>query len=137
MTSKLLHAIVGVGIAFGAGVGCGGSSTSVEEGGPPNGGPDLSKFDPFCDAAWPTTKGSPGPPACTDPKNECDPLARTTCAESLGGLRCDYERYSAFCIDREWVCHPEHVDYTECRCLGEVPPGRVCTEMGWTATGAG
>jgi hypothetical protein len=135
MTSKLLHAIVGVGIAFGAGAGCGGSSSS-ESDAATDGGPDTSKFDPFCDATWPTTKGYPGPPACTDPRNECDPHTRLTCASSLGGARCDDERYSAFCIEGAWVCHPDQVVFTDCRCFGEIPPGKVCTESGW-ATPAG
>lgn len=136
MTSKLLHAIVGVGIAFGAGTGCGGTSTS-EEGENPSDGPDRSKFDPFCDATWPTTKGNPGPPACTDPMMQCDQGARLSCAKSLGGRQCDFERYSAFCIDGEWLCHPDHVDYTHCRCYGETPPGMVCTDTGWMSTGPG
>jgi hypothetical protein len=132
MTSKLLHAIVGVGIAVGAGTGCGGSSQSADE--PPE-GPDLSKFDPFCDATWPTTKGNPGPPACTDPMNECDPAMRLYCGKSTGRMQCDYTRYSSFCIDQEWVCHPDHVEMTECKCLGEPPPNYVCTETGWMMAG--
>jgi hypothetical protein len=128
-----LHAIVGVGIAFGAG--CGGSSTESETAN--DDGPDPSKFDPFCDSTWPTTKGSPGPPTCTDPKNECDPVTRLSCSVSLGGLRCDYERHSAFCVDGAWLCHPDQADIAQCRCFGEIPPGMVCTETGWAPTSPG
>lgn len=135
MTSKLLQAIVGVGIAFGAGTGCGGSSTSVDDA--PNDGPDASKFDPFCDSTWPTTKGNPGPPLCTDPQMACDPLTRLSCVKPIDGLRCEHERHSGFCIDGEWQCHPDQVDYTTCRCFGEPPPDMVCTETGWMSTGPG
>lgn len=128
MTSKLLHAIVGVGIAIGAGAGCGGSSVSSEV--EPK-GPDTSKFDPFCDASWPTTKGSPGPPACVDPMNQCDPSTRVVCYAPLEPKRCDYERSSAFCIDGTWQCHPELVDAVNCKCFGDGPPGYVCTDTGW------
>jgi hypothetical protein len=114
MTSKLLHAIVGVGIAFGAG--CGGSSTESETA---------------------NDEGSPGPPTCTDPKNECDPVTRLSCSVSLGGLRCDYERHSAFCVDGAWLCHPDQADIAQCRCFGEIPPGMVCTETGWAPTSPG
>jgi len=135
MTSKLLHAIVGVGIAFGSGAGCGGSSQSTEDA--PE-GPDVSKFDPFCDATWPTTKGQPAPPACTDPMSECDPVTRLSCRDALGPLQCDFIRYSAFCIDGAWLCHPDTIREVDCRCYGELPAGTVCTEMGpMPAGGAG
>jgi len=127
MTSKLMHAIVGVGIAFGSGTGCGGSSQSTED--EPN-GPDVSKFDPFCDATWPTTKGNPGPPACVDPMSQCDAILTVGCRGALGPQHCDFIRYSAFCVDGEWMCHPDTIPETECRCYGEAPPGSVCTDMG-------
>jgi hypothetical protein len=134
-TTNLLHAIVGVGIAMGAGTACSGSSTSQEAS--PDDGPDVSKFDPFCDATWPTTKTTPAPPACTDPNLECDEFTRLPCAEPLGARQCGFERFSAFCIDGEWLCHPDHVDYTGCRCFGETPPGKVCTPTGWMPASPG
>lgn len=128
MTSKLLHAIVGLGIAVGAGTGCGGSSQSPKD---EANGPDTSKFDPFCDSTWPTTKGNPGPPACVDPMNECDIGTRLTCYESPGPMRCDGERHSAFCIDGKWMCHPDTINALDCRCFGEAPPNQTCTQDGW------
>jgi hypothetical protein len=124
MTSKLLHAIVGVGIAFGSGAGCGGSSASDEEAA--NGGPDP-RFDPFCDTTWPTTKATPAPPACTDPTNECDAATRHTCAKPLGGDGCE-GRHSPFCIEGEWLCHPDQVASSECACFSDLFP--FCAESG-------
>src|SRR5687767_459049 len=131
MTSKLLHAIVGVGIAFGAG--CGGSSSS-EGDAAPEGGPDPSKFDPFCDTTWPTTKATQAAPACTDPNNECDPGTRHTCAKPLGGQRCE-ERHAPFCIEGEWLCHPDQVESTECACFSDNFP--FCAESAWAQPDGG
>jgi hypothetical protein len=141
-TSKLLHAIVGVGIAFGGGTACGGTSTSQEQSPTsqeesPDAGPDVSKFDPFCDAAWPITKATLPPPVCTDPNLECDEFTRLACAKPITSLQCEFTRYSAFCIDGEWACHPDQVDYTECRCFGDAPPGLVCTLTGWMSSSPG
>jgi hypothetical protein len=134
MTSKLLHAIVGVGIAFGSGAACGGNSQSTEDA--PQ-GPDTSKFDPFCDATWPTTKGNPSPPACVDPDKECAANQTLGCRDKLGPLHCGYIRSSAFCIDGEWLCHPDTITETECRCYGPLAEGQVCTDMGVVDGGAG
>jgi hypothetical protein len=132
MTSKLLHAIVGVGIAFGTGAGCGGSTAS-ESDGAADGTPDP-RFDPFCDTTWPTTKATQAPPACTDPNNECDPGTRHTCAKPLGGQRCE-ERHAPFCIEGQWLCHPDQVESTECACFTDNFP--FCTENGWAQADAG
>jgi hypothetical protein len=128
MTSKLLHAIVGVGIAFGAG--CGGSSDETAK----DDGPDPSKFDPFCDTAWPTTKANQAPPMCTDPASECDPVTRLVCAKPLDGRSCE-GRHSAFCIEGEWLCHPDQVASTECSCFSDNFP--FCTESGWSEADGG
>jgi hypothetical protein len=54
--------------------GCLGHSTDAGDGDKELGddvdtGGDVA-LDPFCDAAWPTTKGNPYPPSCVDPDHE-------------------------------------------------------------------
>jgi hypothetical protein len=90
-------------------------------------------IDAFCDAAWPTTKGSPGFPSCVDPTGACSakafprrcyaPTAPHVCAAIVG--------YATLCVGDTWQCPDGTVEATECWCRGEAPDGQVCTDAGF------
>lgn len=75
--------------------------------------------DAFCDAAWPTTKGNPKPPGCTDPNGECvdaGPMHRCIPVDDAGG--CDWTAFQTtapFCVSSEWRCSPGTVNLEECQ----------------------
>jgi hypothetical protein len=88
--------------------------------------------DAFCDAAWPTTKGNPKPPACTDPLGECaDAGFPEHCYQVIGPFTCDYDDTTApFCVNKAWQCSPNTVHVQECRCFGPIGPNDKCTDAG-------
>jgi hypothetical protein len=125
MSSRLFHSVVAVGMALGtSNGGCLGRSASEDS--------DDSRFDPFCDAAWPTTKGNPGPPSCVDPNQECVNAGYPShCFPLLEDGSCDsLDTQSPFCIDAQWECAPGTVPPSGCRCWGPLPVDHVCTEGG-------
>jgi hypothetical protein len=75
-TSRLFHAVVGVGIALGAlSVGCAVSADPTEESNATEAA-QTQGHDPFCEVSWPTTKGGGGPrpsaaQSCIDPHHQC------------------------------------------------------------------
>ena len=68
--------------------------------------PKDAGIDAFCDAAWPTTKGNPGPPKCIDPGSECTdagPVLR--CYPRTDAGQCQFwNRHAGLCIDGVWQC---------------------------------
>ena len=74
--------------------------------------------DAFCDAAWPTTKGNPKPPACTDPNGECtDAGPHPRCVPLDDAGACDWsviETTAAFCVNKEWRCQSGTVEWGTC-----------------------
>jgi hypothetical protein len=88
--------------------------------------------DPFCDVAWPPTKGGPFPPnaPCFDPLHECDDAwVPRGCHELFAPGVCSYERSwegPLFCIDGEWRCPTGSEDGPRCECFGPLPPGETC-----------
>lgn len=120
-----------VGGAGGLGGAAGDSETTTTT----EGGDDPDPiFDPYCDAAWPTTKGNPYPPSCVDPNHECDDAGYPArCLPRFEDGSCDYgyrETQSPFCIDGAWLCAPGLVAATDCQCFGPLPDGQVCGESG-------
>jgi hypothetical protein len=73
--------------------------------------------DAFCDAAWPTTKGNPKPPACTDPNNECvDAGAPGYCVPVSDAGTCEWgDTYAPFCVNKEWRCQSGTIDWGSCQ----------------------
>jgi hypothetical protein len=95
-------------------------------------------IDPFCDAAWPTTKGNPGPPECVDPMGECaDAGFPTYCAEHLGTYLCSGNTSAPFCVDATWQCPSGTLPIGECKCWSPLPEGSTCTENGVMSADAG
>lgn len=75
--------------------------------------------DAFCDAAWPTTKGNPGPPKCTDPNGECTDAGHPDhCYPVTDAGACDWSSFGAttapFCVNKEWRCGPGTKAMAEC-----------------------
>jgi hypothetical protein len=116
MASKLFHAVVGVGISLGAmSVGC--SAPAADETGTSEAAQVAAPAkDPFCEVAWPTTKGGPRPEhsqACIDPKHECGTypgqlFAHPQCVYVDATTHaCDFERGSVwmFCKETSATCH--------------------------------
>jgi len=72
--------------------------------------------DAFCDNAWPTTKGSAGPPKCVDPNDECadaGPMER--CYElGDGGVCTFWPQYAPWCVSGEWQCKGGQMHYEDC-----------------------
>lgn len=79
---------------------------------PRDAGPDA-----FCDAAWPTTKGNPGPPACVDPNGECaDAGSPTYCWKDDGTGACDFgQSLAPFCVGVQWQCQSGTIPAADCR----------------------
>lgn len=77
--------------------------------------------DAFCDAAWPTTKGNPKPPACVDPNGECvdagPPSHCIPVADAGDAGSCDWGAGTSapFCVDNEWRCQAGTVDWGTCQ----------------------
>jgi hypothetical protein len=72
--------------------------------------------DAFCDAAWPTTKGNPKPPACTDPNDECvDAGSPGYCVPVGDAGTCEWSgTFAPFCVNQEWRCQPGTIDWGSC-----------------------
>lgn len=74
--------------------------------------------DAFCDAAWPTTKGNPKPPTCTDPNGECADAGQPHyCMPVDDAGACDWsspQTTAPFCVNREWRCLGGTKSMTEC-----------------------
>jgi hypothetical protein len=171
MLSRLFHTIVGVGISLAASA-CGGAIESAapnerDASTPPTDAAvafdagvdaslDVSVKDAardviehaFCDAAWPTTKGQPRRPACTNPKNECATTTQgpdvgdgsvTTgwCFDLLGPNHCGGRPQWDHCVSGQWVCAPGSIGQAGCRCYGAAPLGYVCTPEGFRPIDAG
>lgn len=79
---------------------------------PKDAGPDA-----FCDAAWPTTKGNPGPPACIDPNGECaDAGLPTYCWQDDGDGGCSFGgSFAPFCVGGQWRCQAGTIPAGDCR----------------------
>ena len=130
MSSKLLHAIVGVGISLGAGGACMSSSDGLEE-----------PVDGFCDTSWPVTKGEGTHiefPKCLDPTGECRAYEpEVPCIARLGEYSCSGTIVAATCVDAEWQCPDGWRRARECPCYGLPPPGYECTADGLVKLGEG
>jgi hypothetical protein len=123
MSSKLLHAIVGAGIALGSSGACMSSPTGLEDPSP----------DAFCDTSWPTTKGGEVHtfPACLDPTGECRAQGpEVACIRTFGSFSCEGAIVAATCVDAAWTCPDDWQLVDDCPCFGTAPPGYVCTEDG-------
>lgn len=105
-----------------------------EETSPDDASPDVKKVadagvdapkdvgaDAFCDAAWPTTKGNPKPPACTDPNGECaaaDAGAQGRCIPLDDAGACDWTVFTTsaqLCVNKEWRCLPGTMSWDQCQ----------------------
>lgn len=132
MSSKLLHAIVGAGIALGAGGACMSSPDGIDP------SPDA-----FCDTTWPVTKGGGEEeehyfPACLDPTGECRAYeSEVACIRSLGMYSCEGAIIAATCVDAAWACPEGWKRVDECPCFGTAPPGYECTAKGLVKIGSG
>jgi hypothetical protein len=100
--------------------------------------------DPFCDTAWPTTKGNPIPPPPCEEQLECGGVAADAgwrrwlvCRGRLGDYQCDFNYVTSECEDGAWRCPDDAMPDTDCRCFGETPVGRICTEQGFEDLDAG
>jgi len=159
MRSKLFRAVVGVGLSLGgAGAGCSGSSTDDDEadangtggtagtGGGAGAGtagiPSDAGTDAFCDSAWPTTKGNPAMPPSCEEQAECggppdSGFGWLRCRPKLDEHLCEYVLVTSECENGTWQCPADAMVDTECWCLGPVPMGYICTEMGFVLADAG
>lgn len=72
--------------------------------------------DAFCDAAWPTTKGNPGPPKCVDPDGACADAGHPTyCWKDDGTGACDFgQSYAPFCVGKQWECQSGTIPSEKC-----------------------
>lgn len=92
--------------------------------------------DPFCDVAWPPTKGVPDPrrAPCVDPLKECTGVVPPRgCFRLIEPGVCSYDRTwegPLYCFDHEWRCPPGTEDGPRCVCFGPLPPGQTCTDAG-------
>lgn len=163
MASKLYHAIVGAGLVMGQGLAACGGETIGEASLAPDVGPEAASppvsvpgptqpdaalprpldaardvvLDAFCDAAWPTTKGSPRPSSCIDPSGACasqGPPSR--CYPSPGPLQCEDTHHptAQLCESGAWVCPTGTIKDRDCQCFGPTPPGEECTPDGFRPT---
>ena len=74
--------------------------------------------DAFCDAAWPTTKGNPKPPACTDPNGECADAGHPDfCIDLDDAGACNWvsQTTAPFCVNAEWRCLPGTTSISTCQ----------------------
>ena len=105
------------------------SSSSGSSSGDPSPTPDGSSVadaavdapkdvgaDAFCDAAWPTTKGNPKPPACVDPNGECvDAGVPEHCYAVVDG-GCDVAKMTfPYCVNKDWQCQPGTTNAAGCQ----------------------
>lgn len=145
MKSKLLHAIVGVGMSLGGATGCfaqvddGGGGNDGSGGGPTgsggatasDAGVDAIDWDAFCDTPWPITKANTAdPPTCAD-RIACASAERPpVCLQQLGPHHCTYDYVSVICQDGDWACPAGTLRREECACWGDIGQDAVCTEAG-------
>ncbi|MBS2012609.1 MAG: hypothetical protein JST00_06980 [Deltaproteobacteria bacterium] len=126
MASKLFGAVVGVGLAMAAGttVACLGSDPSSTSGadsadGAAGDAPADAILDAFCDAAWPTTKGSPGGPTCGSTGECADAGPAPYCYRVVdpAAMKCEQngKEVPAWCVDRAWRCSTGSAPALECR----------------------
>ncbi len=97
-------------------------------------------LDAFCDAPWPTTKGSPPVPNCINPEGKCglDGSFPFACATGDSVYTCEYSgMQSSKCVDGEWQCEPGRRKEHECICFVPVPSGWECTDAGVAPVDAG
>ena len=96
--------------------------------------------DAFCDATWPTTKGSPQLDLnCIDPGGICrgdggsssSTSYPSPCALKISEYGCEeYQKQVAtFCVNGVWQCTGGMVLSKECKCFGTYP-GYECTKDG-------
>jgi hypothetical protein len=86
--------------------------------------------DAFCDAAWPTTKGSPPLPACINPNKECKDEEVFPCAPVIDDKTCqgDSTKWTAsVCVNKTWTCAPGRRAERDCRCWSG-PNGVTCRD---------
>lgn len=93
---------------------------------PPDAGPDAPRdagFDAFCDAAWPTTKGSPVP-TC-GPVEACADAGRPPfCYEVVAPGICknpDGRLQPVWCASGKWQCGAGQIPSEECKCFEGAP----------------
>jgi hypothetical protein len=89
-------------------------------------------WDAWCDAAWPTTKGSPPLPTCIDPKTECKQDEVFPCAVALDAKTCDQDhttQTASVCVNGKWTCKPGRRAVQECTCW-RGPSGDTCKDGG-------
>lgn len=126
----------------GAGGSSGANAGASGTGGLTDAGADAP--DPFCDTTWPTTKGNPAaPPKCEDqvacggPFNDAGFQRWLQCRSRLGEHQCDWSHVTSYCNNGQWACPPEGILPVDCWCVGETPPGWICTENGWVSVDRG
>ena len=130
MSSKLLHAIVGAGIALGSSGACMNSPSGLDDPSP----------DAFCDNSWPVTKGGEAHafPECLDPTGECrQQEPEVACIRTFGSFSCEGAIVAATCEDAAWKCPDGWQRVDDCPCFGTPPPGYVCTADGLIELGGG
>ncbi|MBS2020605.1 MAG: hypothetical protein JST00_47565 [Deltaproteobacteria bacterium] len=96
------------------------TSTGAVE--PPDAAPHLphdAGIDAFCDAAWPTTKGTPIP-TC-GPIDDCaDAGLRPSCYEVVAPGSCrrpDGRLQPVWCVSGTWQCGPGKIPSSDCKCF--------------------
>lgn len=133
MTSRLFHTVVAVGISLGAAA-C--SAEAVDETVTTENAvsadavqnPDQVVADAFCDATWPTTKGSflRPPPACVDPNDECESRPAFECVTATEDNACSgFAGFYPVCKAGTWECKPGKIRQDQCRCW-EWEGGSTC-----------
>ncbi len=175
MSSRLFHAIVGVGISASA-TACSGlvdeaahpvdasvheassapdaaiipivADASIDVAIDAKGDADAAQvIDAFCDAPWPTTKGTPVRPACTNPQGTCtgsDGWSAYGCIQFTGPQNGPYlcnpgnvGQTWDFCVNGQWQCPTGWRHSNDCHCWGAVPSGYECTFDGFQKIGGG
>ncbi len=150
MASRLFHAIVGVGVSLGATASCAGLVEEPDDAAVgidarrdavADAAQDAGLDAAFCDAPWPTTKGSDRKrPACTNPQGLCpnvDDAGRVVpdngCIPFTGPYQCEdfHNQTWDFCINDQWQCPLGARRSTECKCWGPTRAGYVCTATGF------
>ena len=82
-------------------------------------------LDAFCDAAWPTTKGNPGP-TC-GPIAECAEAGPTPqCHPLTAPLTCETRMVPVWCVAGKWECSTGSVVVNACKCWGTPDAGATC-----------
>jgi hypothetical protein len=103
------------------------SASSTSSGGQPDPTPDAAitdarvdapkdaGVDAFCDAAWPTTKGNPQPPACVDPNGECAEAGAPEHCYALADGGCNLGKMTfPYCVNGDWQCQPGTTNAAGC-----------------------